>query len=177
MECAQNHGKYGKNHGLISPERSLIFVSDDGHKKQGLRAPIGLCHRRWKKFNLDLVGQGLSPYYTKYGRSQKYNHEFRSAEKLARRQGLNIWGDPELTQKYLRLKSKWGQSSSTAPEVDHQKSVQADAGAYIGNKRSHKFHRPECRWAKTMSLKNKVVFTARQEAINQGYVPGKICKP
>jgi len=61
-----------------------------------------------KNFNLDLVGQGLSPYYTKYGRSQKYNHEFRSAEKLARRQGLNIWGDPELTQKYLRLKSKWG---------------------------------------------------------------------
>lgn len=130
-----------------------------------------------KNFNLDLVGQGLSPYYTKYGRSQKYNHEFRSAEKLARRQGLNIWGDPEPTQKYLRLKSKWGQSSSVVPEVDHQKSVQADAGAYIGNKRSHKFHRPECRWAKTMSLKNKVVFTARQEAINQGYVPGKICKP
>ena len=60
-----------------------------------------------------------------------------------------------------------------------QKSVQADAGVYIGNKRSHKFHRPECRWAKTMSSKNKVVFTARQEAINQGYVPGKgkVCKP
>jgi len=62
-----------------------------------------------KNLNLDLVRQGLSPYYTKYGRSQKYDAEFRTAEKQARKQKLNIWGDPELTKKYLRLKSKWGQ--------------------------------------------------------------------
>jgi len=59
--------------------------------------------------NLDLVRQGLSPYYTKYGKSKKYDAEFRAVEKLARKEKLNIWGDPELTKKYLRLKSKWGQ--------------------------------------------------------------------
>jgi micrococcal nuclease len=62
-----------------------------------------------QNFNLDLVKQGLSPYYTKYGKSEKYDAEFRAAEKQARKEGLNIWGDPELTKKYLRLKSKWGQ--------------------------------------------------------------------
>jgi micrococcal nuclease len=62
-----------------------------------------------KNLNIDLVRQGLSPYYTKYGRSQKYDAEFRAAEKQARKEKLNIWGDPELTKKYLRLKSKWGQ--------------------------------------------------------------------
>ena len=62
-----------------------------------------------KNLNLDLVRQGLSPYYTKYGKSEKYDAEFRAAEKQARKEGLNIWGDPELTEKYLRLKSKWGQ--------------------------------------------------------------------
>ena len=62
-----------------------------------------------KILNLDLVRQGLSPYYTKYGKSRKYDAEFRPAEKLARKENLNIWGDPELTKKYLRLKSKWGQ--------------------------------------------------------------------
>ncbi len=62
-----------------------------------------------KNLNIDLVRQGLSPYYTKYGRSQKYDAEFRAAEKQARKEELNIWGDPELTEKYLRLKSKWGQ--------------------------------------------------------------------
>ena len=62
-----------------------------------------------QNLNLDLVRQGLSPYYTKYGRSQKYDAKFRAAEKQARKEKLNIWGDPELTKKYLRLKSKWGQ--------------------------------------------------------------------
>ena len=62
-----------------------------------------------QNLNLDLVRQGLSPYYTKYGKSEKYDSEFRAAEKQARKYKLNIWGDPELTKKYLRLKSKWGQ--------------------------------------------------------------------
>ncbi|MBA7495529.1 hypothetical protein ES702_06116 [subsurface metagenome] len=62
-----------------------------------------------KNINLDLVREGLSTYYTKYGKSQKYDAEFRAAEKRARKEKLHIWGDPELTKKYLRLKSKWGQ--------------------------------------------------------------------
>jgi micrococcal nuclease len=62
-----------------------------------------------QNLNIDLVRQGLSPYYTKYGKSQKYDTEFRAAEKKARKEKLNIWGDPELSEKYLRLKSKWGQ--------------------------------------------------------------------
>ena len=62
-----------------------------------------------QNLNLDLARQGLSPYYTKYGKSEKYDAEFRAAEKQARKEELNIWGDPELTKKYLRLKSKWGQ--------------------------------------------------------------------
>jgi len=130
-----------------------------------------------QNLNLDLVRKGLSPYYTKYGRSQKYDAEFRSAEKRARKEKLHIWGDPELTKKYLRLKSKWGQRSSAVPAVNHQKSVQTDAGMYIGNKRSHKFHRPECRWAKKMSSTNKIFFQSRQDAISKGYEPCKVCNP
>jgi len=65
-----------------------------------------------KNFNLEVVRQGLSPYYTKYGLSQKYDQDFREAEKLARKNKLNIWGDPGLTERYMRLKSKWGQARS-----------------------------------------------------------------
>ncbi|GAH16418.1 unnamed protein product, partial [marine sediment metagenome] len=64
-----------------------------------------------QNLNLDLVRQGLSAYYTKYGKSEKYDAKFRAAEKKARKEKLNIWGDPELTKKYLRLKSKWGQNA------------------------------------------------------------------
>ena len=59
-------------------------------------------------FNLELVRKGLSLYYTKYGLSEKYDKELREAEKYARKNNVNIWGDHELAKKYLRLKSKWG---------------------------------------------------------------------
>lgn len=65
-----------------------------------------------KNFNLEVVRNGLSPYYTKYGLSRKYDQNFRDAEKLARKDKLNIWGDPELTARHVRLKSKWGQDRS-----------------------------------------------------------------
>jgi micrococcal nuclease len=63
-------------------------------------------------FNIELVRQGLSPYYAKYDFSQNYHREFKKAERYARKHNLNIWEDPELTRKYLRLKSKWGQYRS-----------------------------------------------------------------
>ena len=63
-------------------------------------------------FNLELVKQGFSPYYTKYGLIQKYDQELRDAERHARNYKLGIWGDPNFTKKYLRLKSKWCQYRS-----------------------------------------------------------------
>jgi hypothetical protein len=50
--------------------------------------------------------------------SQKYDQEFRAAEKYARKHSLNIWGDPALAQKYLRLKSKWGQRLDAKETAD-----------------------------------------------------------
>lgn len=62
-----------------------------------------------ENFCVTLVEEGLSPYYTAYGLSEKYDDEFRKAERDARNAHLGIWSTPESTQKYLRLKSKWGQ--------------------------------------------------------------------
>ena len=45
-----------------------------------------------KNINLELVRQGLSRYYIKYGQSKKYHNEFKVAQDLARREKLNIWG-------------------------------------------------------------------------------------
>lgn len=54
---------------------------------------------------------------------------------------------------------------------------QEDEGVYFGNKRSSILHLPECRGVQNISSKNIVLFKTRQEAIKQGYVPCKICKP
>lgn len=122
-------------------------------------------------FNIELVQQGLSPYYTQYGLSKKYDEAFRAAEKQARNNSLGIWGDPELTKKYLRLKSKWGHSTSTTKEPRNKQS----GLAYHGNIKSKKFHQSSCRY---YDCKNcTVTFHNREAALAAGYVPCKICNP
>ncbi len=126
-------------------------------------------------FNLELVRQGLSPYYTKYGLSEKYDKEFREAERYARKHKLNIWGDPGLTKKYLRLKSKWGQyrSKVSSPPA----TIQTKQWKYVASKKSEVFHRSDCKWAKKISSNNLMGFKSREQALNSGRRPCKVCKP
>jgi len=128
-----------------------------------------------KNFNLELVETGLSPYYTKYGLSQKYDKEFRDAERYARDHKLNIWENYELTQKYLRLKSKWGQQKTQvrAPPAITQPSD----WNYVASRNSKVFHRPDCVYVKRILLKNLIRFSTREEAISSGRRPCKVCKP
>lgn len=51
------------------------------------------------------------------------------------------------------------------------------ASYYMGNKRSMKFHRPDCSSVAKMSEKNKIRLNSRKEAINKGYDPCGICNP
>ena len=128
-----------------------------------------------KNFNLELVETGLSPYYTKYGLSQKYDKEFRDAERYARDHKLNIWENYELTQKYLRLKSKWGQHRTQvrAPPAITQPSE----WNYVASRNSNVFHHPDCGYVKSILPKNLIGFYSREEAIKSGRRPCKRCKP
>ena len=47
--------------------------------------------------------------------------------------------------------------------------------AFVGNTKSHKFHRASCRYAGCANCNAK--FNSRQEAIGAGYVPGGCCNP
>lgn len=63
-----------------------------------------------------------------------------------------------------------GDSSSSASTAEQQ--------TYILNKRSHKFHRPECDSVQSMSPSNKEEFTGlRQTLIGEGYTPCRSCNP
>lgn len=107
-----------------------------------------------KNFNVELVQKGWSPYYTKYGNSEKHHDTFLAAEKEAKANGLNIWVAYENSPQRIEL--------STTDQ-------------YHGNIKSHKFHRPGCRH---YNCKNCIqIFNSREDAINAGYTPCGICKP
>lgn len=67
-----------------------------------------------QNFNVELVEEGLSPYYTEYGRSKEFDKNFESAERSAREGKRGIWGDPELAAEYTRLKKKWAALPNSA---------------------------------------------------------------
>ena len=48
---------------------------------------------------------------------------------------------------------------------------------YVGNIDTKKFHLITCPYVSQMSSSNKIYFSSRQDAINQGYIPCKVCNP
>ncbi|WP_298502507.1 thermonuclease family protein [uncultured Methanobrevibacter sp.] len=70
--------------------------------------------------------------------------------------------------------SSHSSSSTSSSSAD---SSHSSSGSYVGNANSGKFHVSSCSSVSKMSEGNKVFFSSRDEAINQGYVPCKRCNP
>lgn len=68
-------------------------------------------------------------------------------------------------------------SSSSSHPTSAQSTSSSDSASYVGNANSGKFHESYCSSVGKMSEGNKVFFSSRNDAINQGYTPCKICNP
>lgn len=51
------------------------------------------------------------------------------------------------------------------------------AATYVGNRNSWKFHYQGCQWERKMNESNRIYFSSRQEAIDRGMAPCKVCHP
>ena len=51
------------------------------------------------------------------------------------------------------------------------------APQYVASINKEPFHRISCRWAQKISPKNAVYYNTREEAIQDGHRPCKVCKP
>lgn len=59
--------------------------------------------------------------------------------------------------------------------TDEISGVSENESSYIGNSNSHKFHEPSCSYLP--AEQNRVYFSTRDEAVNEGYTPCKRCNP
>ena len=66
--------------------------------------------------------------------------------------------------------------SVTAPQVQVRSSVAASY-KYVSSKNSQVFHRPNCRSAKRINPENLVGYNSKDEVIQAGKRPCKVCKP
>ncbi|WP_199883667.1 Ada metal-binding domain-containing protein [Anaerosinus massiliensis] len=51
------------------------------------------------------------------------------------------------------------------------------ASTYVANANTGKFHYSGCRYVSRMNESNKVYYNDRDDVINAGYVPCKVCRP
>ena len=51
------------------------------------------------------------------------------------------------------------------------------APQYVASVNKEPFHRISCRWAQKISPKNVVYYNTREEAVQDGHRPCKVCKP
>jgi len=62
-----------------------------GYFNRHLVHVLSLREQGWVNFNVEIVRQGLSPYFVKYGRCTRYHTAFLEAEKLARDSRRGMW--------------------------------------------------------------------------------------
>lgn len=63
----------------------------------------------WVNFNVEVVRQGLSPYFVKYGHTHRHHEAFAAAEAQAKLNKLGIWGQPPKQAAYpdYNIRLKW----------------------------------------------------------------------
>ena len=66
---------------------------------------------------------------------------------------------------------------ATSPSTPIQKKPRNKAIKYEASIAQNVFHRSTCGWLRNTSLKNTIQFRDRVEAIQQGFMPCKNCRP
>ncbi len=105
--------------------------------------------------NAELVRHGYAMVYT-YPPDVKYSDYFLKLQQEARDKNLGLWG------------------------IESENSVSKENGNsnyYVASKKSDVFHYPDCIWAKKISPYNLIKFPTREDALNSGRRPCKVCNP
>lgn len=80
-------------------------------------------------YNVEVVRQGYSPYFTKYGRSRRYHAEFLAAEREAREHERGIWAKEPAHccyPDYPALLAWWSEREAALLEVERLRAVRDD---------------------------------------------------
>jgi micrococcal nuclease len=149
------YGSRGEPFGYEALRYNLFLVKDqrivlefDREKTDQYGRTLAYVHLPGGPFvNLQMVEEGLA-YFVFRKPNNRYDPAFLEAQRKAMKAGRGIW-------------SNWRKSDQK----------------WIGNRRSRRFHDPDCPFGQQVSRRNRVDFDTRWEAFWMGYAPAKRCGP
>ncbi|MEZ4403313.1 MAG: thermonuclease family protein [Kofleriaceae bacterium] len=79
---------------------------------------------RWVNYNVECVRAGMSPYFTKYGFSQRFHADFLAAEAEAKAAGIGIWDPTKQHYPDYAERAPWWNARGEflarfQPQIDH----------------------------------------------------------
>ncbi|MHB9131916.1 MAG: MBL fold metallo-hydrolase [Armatimonadota bacterium] len=128
--------------------------------------------------------RALSPQVAiiSYALGNSYGHPHQQALDALKAAGATVYrtgtqGTVVVTSngKTVAVKTLGHASARNSDSASNSSTTTGSTCAYIGNRNTHVFHRPTC--GHLPAEKNRVCFATREEAINAGYRPCKICNP
>ncbi len=115
-------------------------------------------------YNKHLLSIGYAKVAT-YPPNVKYVDDFTALQKTAREKKAGLWAE-----------ANSGTSTEKSDAKQENTAVTSESN-FIGNVNTKKFHLPNCSSVKNTKESNKVSIKSREDAVNQGYEPCKICNP
>lgn len=126
--------------------------------------------------NLEQVRAGLAWVYTDYEDELTPTDRslYHAAERQARSLHAGLWAEPTPLPPWVFRRETRGTRSDTKRRPTTATTSTA-AGAVIGNRRSHIFHRPDCPDYLKVSPSNRVPFATAADAEAAGYRQARNC--
>ncbi|WP_295029882.1 Ada metal-binding domain-containing protein [Methanobrevibacter sp.] len=170
-----------------------LFIEKEAYKHTDSNGKVDKKTNYYINFNLNDVSEDeLDVVVVSYDKNGKVVNN--TTELISGSQGnYRIHVDPSSDIKSFNLTVYNGNTivfegnstnitKTTDEQVDEPVQEQTDDSSsssvtYVASSKAGKFHNPGCEWAQKISSSNKVVFHSRDDAINSGYVPCKVCSP
>jgi micrococcal nuclease len=150
------YGKIASDYTKTQLLSQYVDIELDVEKRDQYGRLLAYIYKDGIMFNKLLIEEGHASVST-YPPNVKYVDDFITAQKNAREEGKGIWSSD--VDRY--------QPSDSKP----------NAAKYIGTTRSFKFHTFTCKWGRKITSNNEVFFETRDEAIDAGFTPCKVCRP
>ena len=111
------------------------------------------------------------------GKDNDYGHPHQETLKKLDLLGCTVYRTDELGTIIAETDGVTLSFRTAKGDIPTEAEEKTDAAYYVGNKNSHVFHLPTCSGVQSMSEKNKVAFSTREEAVEEGYTPCSMCEP